>query len=687
MRCNLQGEGGKGSAGSGLTPVALPRTPFVFLAVLLAVCSACLSCGPSRKLSIVRESLLAAAIRLPPDKEPAGEESSNFVSPDRDTLKVTDLDGKELIVMKAVKDEKTGEMVATEQLNAAVVTARFRNIAERHGRIDLEFQVIVPKGMQDSEWQLRFHPDMFILEDSVRLDDVVITGADYRKAQLRGYQQYEKFLSRIVTDSVKFVDFRNLEIFLKRNIPQLYAFKSDSSFVSDAAFATVYGVTEREAVEHYTNRYLRWLNERLKARRGSMYAKYVKAPLVTEGIRLDTVIRNGAGDFIYNYVQTVNTRPRLRKVDIVLSGEIFRQDQRLYDMPHSEPLTFYISSVSAFADNTERFLTTVMSRNVATNTECRIDFETGKSEIRADLAGNSSEIDFIKANIRNLLSNESYDLDSVTIAASASPEGSEKSNNALSYARAKSAAGYFDRFIQFYKDSLQNEAGFFVSVDKDLNESHIRKAERSDRDIRFKSRSGGENWLMLDDLISLDTLMTEQQKYRYYDICKQVSSKDERELRLRREDFFEHIVDSMYPRLRTVRFRFALHRKGMVKDTVHTTVLDSSYMRGVQFVRDHDYKSAIEILRPYADFNTALAYVALDYNKSALSILETLPGSARVDYLLALVYSRIGDDRLAVEHYLHSCREDRSFVHRGNLDPEISSLVKRYNLLSQTADI
>ena len=61
------------------------------------------------------------------------------------------------------------------------------------------------------------------------------------------------------------------------------------------------------------------------------------------------------GDFIYNYVQTITTRPKLRKVDVVLSGDIFEQDKRLYEIPETEPLTYYISSLSAFVDGTPRY--------------------------------------------------------------------------------------------------------------------------------------------------------------------------------------------------------------------------------------------------------------------------------------------------------------------------------------------
>ena len=177
--------------------------------------------------------------------------------------------------MKAVKDEASGEMVAHEVLDAAVITARFRNVAERHGRIDLRFEVIVPAAMQDRKWQLRFYPDMFIMEDSLRLEPVIITGAEYRRGQLRGYEQYNKFLQSIINDTTAFIDLRNLEIFIKRNLPDLYSFKTDSTYVPDSVFRAFSGVTEQDAIRHYTNRFAKKLNERRKANRSKMYAKYV----------------------------------------------------------------------------------------------------------------------------------------------------------------------------------------------------------------------------------------------------------------------------------------------------------------------------------------------------------------------------------------------------------------------------
>ena len=643
--------------------------------VMLAIAS----CSTSRKLSRIRSGSIqdGARLELATDTSLIPQIRNRPVS--RDTLKIKDDDGNEFLIMRAIRNDETGEMVASDVLDAAVVTARFRNMAERHGKVDLEFQVIVPASMQDSRWQLRFYPDMFILDDSLRLDPVLITGNAYRKAQLRGYQQYNRFLSKIILDTTRFVDIRQLEIFLKRNIPQLYAFKSDTTVVRDEEFATIYGVSEQEAVEHYTNRIAKSLNERRKSRIDEMYRRYIKSPIVSDGIRLDTVMVSAAGDFIYNYIQTINTRPRLRKVDVVLSGEIFEGEKCLYEIPRSEPLTFYISSVSAFTDNTERYLTKVVERQAEANTLCYVAFPTGKSEVLPDFEDNAREIARISGNLRDLLQNREYDLDSIVVTASASPEGKETSNRTLSQRRSEAISRYFNAFIREVQDSLEQEAGLFI-------DESGRVSRRQRTKITFLSRTAGENWDLLDRLVERDTVMTEGDKSSF-DLALRINDLDMREEMIKKEKYYPYMRNTLYPRLRSVAFNFYLHRKGMVKDTVHTTVLDSVYMRGVQALQNMDYEMAVRMLAPYADFNAAVAYTALDRNESALSILEPIRDKGvEVNYLLALLYSRRNEDEKAVEHYLRACRQNRSYVYRGNLDPEISLLIKMYGLNQEEED-
>ena len=643
--------------------------------VMMAMASLAVhSCATQNKLKSIRTESLGAQISLPENLRPAADLNLPDEST-HDTIQVVDFEGKKMLLMNAVQDEN-GEMVAHDVIQAAVVTARFRNVAERHGKVDLEFTITVPQNLRDDRWQDRFYPDMYIMGDTVRLESLIITGKDYRRAQLKGYQQYDRFLSSIIQDTTRFINVWQLELFLERNIPELFSFKTDSTEVSDEQFASVYGATEQEAVEHYTNKIAKSINSRRKGMMGKMYRRYVKSPFLTEGVRLDTIAVSSNGDFIYNYVQTIDTRPKLKKVDIVLSGEIWEQGKVLYDIPQSEPLTFYISSLSAFVDNTPRYMTKVIERRVEANTACYIDFAQGKADIREDLGFNAEEIGRIKGNLRSLVENETFDLDSITISAFASPEGTLKANEALCLKRARSSSDYFSAYIKMLRDSVRRAEGVHLS----LGEDDLSSVRPKEAPIRFISHSGGENWDMLSRLVADDEQMSEEQKSIYNDIFNAEHNPDAREKALSKLSSYRHMRESLYPRLRIVKFDFYLHRKGMVQDTIHTTVLDSTYMEGVQAIRDRDYERAITLLRPYNDLNAAVAFVAMDYNASAMNILKDLPPTGQVEYLKAIVYARYGQIQEAVQCFMNAASTDRTYFNRGNLDPEIRTLIRRYNL-------
>ena len=637
-------------------------TGAVLLAVLLA------GCGPQGKLERLRRQSLAAQMVIADEKELP--EIAMGGEPRRDTMVVEDPDGNQVLIMRAVKDEN-GEMVATDVIQAARVTARFRNVAERSGRVDLNFRIIVPEAMQDRDWQLRFYPDLFVLEDSLRLDPILITGAGYRKAQLKGYEHYRRFLDSIAADSTHFVDRFQLEMFLRRNLPDIYRFKTDSTAVSEEEFRSHYGVTERQALTHYTNQLLVLRNRRKVNRKDDVFRKYVKVPIVTEGLRLDTVIVSPDGDILYDYVQSIHVKPSLRKATVLLSGDIFEEDRRIYRVPRTEPLTFYISSISGLSDDAVRYKTVVTERRIQANTACYIDFEQGRAEIRKETGHNREEMARIEGNLRSLLQRRDFDLDSIVVTASCSPEGSFEHNRRLSMRRSESVSDYFEGFLKQYRDSLKRSS-FHIGLDDTWE-------EEAPAEIRLLSRNNPENWTMLDALIREDGSLSEREKEEYARVAS-IAEPDQREQRLQHLPSYRHIRESLYPRLRTVRFDFHLHRKGLQKDTVHTTVVDTMYMRGLQAIRDREYEQAVTLLRPYKDYNTAVAFCAMDYNASALEVLEPMDRTDKVLYLLAILYSRRGDDRKAVESYLKACRLNPAFVHRGNLDPEIAGLIRRYGL-------
>ena len=152
---------------------------------------------------------------------------------------------------------------------------------------------------------------------------------------------------------------------------------------------------------------------------------------------------------------------------------------------------------------------------------------------------------------------------------------------------------------------------------------------------------------------------------------------DEVERKMAQMNEYRYMREKIYPKLRSVSFDFHLHRVGMVKDTVHTTELDTVYMDGLEALRRLDYKKAVGILRPYDDYNAALAFMSSDYNHSALDVLSRLDDSdPRVCYLKAMVLSRLEQHEEAMKYFELSLMYDPYLEYRANLDPEMSRLVK-----------
>ena len=653
------------------------------------------SCSTRRQLKALYEGQLDTVLFNMP-KRSASPNTIAAQNVAQDTIIIKDAQGNEQFLMKAVQDEETGEMVATEVLEAATVTARFQNIAERRGKVDLEYLVTVPENMLNNDWQFRLYPSMVIQGDSTDLEAIFITGRGYREAQLRGYERYDRFVRKIVEEDIYFINVYQLERFVSRNFPDLYAFKTDTTFVSEEQFESHYGVKEQEAIEHYTQKLMRKWNNSLKNKRGKKYEQLVKTPIVTEGVRLDSVITKANGDVVYHYVQTINTRPKLRKATINLKGSIYQGNEMIYLLPNFKPLDYYISTTSTFADlNVVKYLTQVIERRAYANTAYRIDFKVAKSDINPELGNNAAEIEKIKANLRNLLDNKEFDLDSIVVNATASPEGTYVRNGQYAQARSESVTRYFDRFIKEYRDSLEaaTEEGFSIvltnELDSTMTEDIILPEKDTIPEIKLTARSTPENWDDLLEYIREDTVMTDTQKQQYFDLHGTLTP-DARENQMKKYGWYSYAKKEIYPKLRTVKFNFYLHRKGMVKDTIHTTTVDSTYARGLQALADMDYHTAIALLGPYEDYNAAVAFVGLDRNLTALQILEPIKPEERtpqVNYILAIIYSRIGRVQDAVQCYLNSVEQEPSYRHRGNLDPEISVLIKQYELFKEEEEI
>ena len=599
------------------------------------------ACSPYRKIREIRSGNVGMLLSVPEDKPLEEDDPEVRIDSIRSTL----ADGP--LIMNAIRDSETGEMVATDVITASKVTARFRNVAERAGYVSIGFDVTVPGAMSDSQWQLKIRPRMMIQKDTVLLDPLYITGAEYRSAQIRGYQRYKAFLSTIITDTTDFIRVRQLEIFLQRHFPETYAMKNDSSLISEPLAANLFGVTQRDALKHYTSHLRRSINERRKIRAGRLYNRYVKDPIVTEGIRLDTVLVGADGDFTYCYEHTFRSRPHLRKVMVALEGDLYEMGERLTGLPFPDELTFYISSLSSLADLSPRYRMTIVERMVYDNTKALIDFEVGKSTVDTLLGDNASELLRVRKCIESVLARDDLELDSLVVVASCSPEGSYESNRRLSEARSRAVLEYIGEYVpEEWRDS-------------------------------FVASSLPENWTQLALLVENDTVISPYVRRQICAMIESMTNPDRTERELAKMSDYRYMREKLYPQLRSVKFDFYLHRKGMQKDTVHTTEIDSAYMAGVKALTDLDYKRAVSILRPYDDYNAALAFMSADYNHSALDVLGRLDDhNPKVCYLKAMVLVRLGQLQEALKYYDLCVAYDPYMEHRANLDPEMHELMK-----------
>lgn len=57
-------------------------------------------------------------------------------------------------------------------------------------------------------------------------------------------------------------------------------------------------------------------------------------------------------------------------------------------------------------------------------------------------------------------------------------------------------------------------------------------------------------------------------------------------------------------------------------------------------------------------------------------LLAALPKDAITEYLRAIACARLGRKREGRRHFLEACRMDERMEYRGNLDPEITELLK-----------
>lgn len=379
--------------------------------------------------------------------------------------------------------------------------------------------------------------------------------------------------------------------------------------------------------------------------REAAFNRFVKFPY-PEDVRLDSLVE-GRSTVTYYYSQAVKTDETSKKMLVTLQGQVLAVDDSAYRLPPSDTLSYVVSSMLSFVDTVPRYRIKVIDKFVTVEDRNYIQFFVGDTRVVDTLGDNRQQLDKITGLIRQIVEQQEFWVDTITLTAASSPEGAYAFNDRLSQGRAAALKRYL---VRRYGKSI---------------------------DTILTVRWVAEDWQELTNRIRTDREIGNRDAI--LELIAWEKNPDRREQAIRQQfpKEYAYIRSVIYPQLRAVNFRYNLRRKGMVKDTIHTTELDTAYARGVELLRKRKYAKALYILNDYNDRNTVVAHLSLDHNERAMELLATMPKDAVTEYLRAIACSRLGRKAEGREHFLEACRLDGRMEYRGNLDPEIAELLKQ----------
>lgn len=434
---------------------------------------------------------------------------------------------------------------------------------------------------------------------------------------------------------------------------------------------------------------LRWgkvyRNRKLAENSDAAFARLVPHPYFADA-RLDTVVRRPDGKIDYHYTEQIQADENTSRLYLYLAGGVMDRGNRRYLLPKSDTLVYSVASMTNFVDDEPRYMQRIVLRDAEANARFYFTFPSGKSALVDTLRENREQLHAVRELTRGLMTDPIYIIDSITLRATASPEGTWQVNERLARERAEALRRVLVSQFRVMYDSLRVAAS--VTLDDAGREVLIKGNDETLPNLPelLRTKYLAEDWDELRRLVEADAQMPDKQEVLA--MMSWEGNPDTREWRIRAKypKAYDHMRRVIYPQMRAVDFRFNLHRRGMQQDTVYTTEIDSAYMHAVDLLKKRRYDEALTILRPYEDRNTALAYMSLGYDAAAYRILREQPGAdttADIQYLLAILASRMGDEEQAVQYFLRSTELRENLKFRGNLDPEISRLIRKYGLFKE----
>lgn len=171
------------------------------LAILVIVLLIASSCSTSDHKFMTQNLFMQtkrANIVLPDDQ--MNNKSKSSITSERVTFRNSGSSGINGEV--ALKDGQNKlDTSAVYRLPEVEVKAQGRFTAERDGRINVDFKIIVPKEILSDNWRLVLNPKLLHNDSVVSLQKVILNGRGFVDKQKQDYDDYDKFLKSIVDKS------------------------------------------------------------------------------------------------------------------------------------------------------------------------------------------------------------------------------------------------------------------------------------------------------------------------------------------------------------------------------------------------------------------------------------------------------------------------------------------------------
>lgn len=490
------------------------------------------------------------------------------------------------------KDGK-GDLVASIEAQEVTVVSRTRVLAERNGKVTVDFVITMPKELQSAASSIVITPMLHRSDSTLELEPLQVRGGLFGLLQERSYWKYSLVRENLINNRHGMLT------------------PADSAMLKE------------------------------------MFEQIVRYPYL-DNTRFDSVA-SAREKITYYYSQNISVKDDERKLLITLNGRVNALDGGVYHIPPRDTISFNLSTMLFFVDTTTRYVKRVVERYSVVNDRNFLSFKVGKTDIIDTLGDNKVQLGKITSMMDQMLIQQDYYIDTIVLTAAASPEGYSIANGNLARQRA-------------------------LSLEKYLKNQY----KLPELDTLLKVRSIGENWNELVALLYQNDKVVNRDQI--IEIIENEPNLDRRENKIRAQfkSDYDYIRRNLYPSLRTVDFKYNLRRIGMIKDTIHTTVVDTAYMNALESLKQRKYRQAARVLIEYDDYNGLIVALSLGFNHDAYEKAQKmckLFDDDRAWYMMAIACARIGRVQEGIDYYKKAVQANDVWEFRGRLDPEISMLL------------